>query len=220
MPKASLLFSAIVLLLIGFGPPARSADWPTPVPVVAHVATADPVVFITLDDGWNHDAAAQKLLLDRHIPASLFLLPGAYSYDAGYFHALVDRGPSRVENHTIDHPDLTALDAAGQRAQLCGARERALAEFGQEPRLVRPPFGAYNDTTRTVAAACGAKALATWTYDFTTWGGATPPTPVLRPGDIVLLHFNDTVLADLTRALAAVDAAGLRPAPLRDYIPD
>ncbi|MFD9487892.1 hypothetical protein [Streptomyces sp. NPDC059991] len=36
--------------------------------------------------------------------------------------------------------------------------------------------------------------------------------------DIVLLHFSDTVAADLTRALAAADAAGLRPAPLRDCI--
>lgn len=40
----------------------------------------------------------------------------------------------------------------------------------------------------------------------------------MKAGDIVLLHFNDTVTADLTRVLAAADAAGLKPAPLRDYI--
>lgn len=216
----ALLVSLLaVVSVIGTGGPAR-ADWPEPVPVVSHVDTADPVVFITLDDGWTHDPAAQKLLLDRQVPASLFVLPGAYAYDPGYFRTLLDHGPARMENHTVDHPDLTTLDAAGQRAQLCGARDRTLAQFGAEPRLVRPPFGTYDDVTRTTARACGAKALVTWTYDFTTWGGWTPPTPKLKAGDIVLLHFNDTVASDLTRALAAADAAGLRPAPLRDYIPE
>ncbi|MFI9509803.1 polysaccharide deacetylase family protein [Nocardia sp. NPDC052566] len=215
------VFAVVVpLLLIGLTTPAQAADWPTPVRVVNRVTTSEPVVFITLDDGWNHDPAAQNLLLDRRVPASLFLLPGAYSYDAGYFHTLLDHGPARVENHTVDHPNLTTMDAAGQRGQLCAAREKALAEFGQEPRLARPPYGAYNDTTRVVARACGAKALVTWTYDFTTWSGVTPPTPALKSGDIVLLHFNETVAVDLARALAAADAAGLRPAPLRDYIPD
>ncbi|MEU7025487.1 polysaccharide deacetylase family protein [Streptomyces sp. NPDC046275] len=197
---------------------AATATWPDPVPVVHHVDTTDPVVFITLDDGWNHDPAAARLLLDRRVPASLFLLPGAYAYDSGYFHTLLDHGRSRVENHTVDHPDLTALDAAGQKAQICGAREAHLAEFGDGPRLLRPPYGTYDATTRITARACGAKAVVTWTHDMTTWGGRTPPTPALAPGDIVLLHFNETVEQDLRRVLDAADAAGLRPAPLRDYV--
>ncbi|MGW2860438.1 polysaccharide deacetylase family protein [Streptomyces sp. NPDC001205] len=223
--RAALAVLAPVLLLLGPAGPAAAAGadaagWPEPVPVVSHVDTADPVVFITLDDGWNHDPAAQRLLLDRQVPASLFLLPGAYSYDPGYFRTLLDHGPSRVENHTVNHPDLTTLPEAGQRSELCGAREQALARFGSEPRLARPPYGAYDATTRTVARACGSKALMTWTYDFTTWGGVVPPTPVLRAGDIVLLHFNDTVAADLGRALGAADAAGLRPALLNSYVPE
>ncbi|MCZ0980974.1 hypothetical protein O1L60_23775 [Streptomyces diastatochromogenes] len=60
----------------------------------------------------------------------------------------------------------------------------------------------------------------TWTYDMTTWGQWTPPTPSLKAGDIVLLHFNETVTQDLERALDAAEAAGLTPAPLRDYVPE
>ncbi|MFE5972386.1 polysaccharide deacetylase family protein [Streptomyces sp. NPDC056460] len=198
----------------------RAAAWPAPVPVVSHIETTDPVVFITIDDGWFHDPAAAKLLLDRRVPASLFLLPGAYSYDSGYFHTLLNQGPSRVENHTVNHPDLTTLDAAGQKAELCGARDQHLAQFGDGPRLLRPPYGVYDATTRTTARACGAKALVTWTYDLTTWGQWTPPTPTLKAGDIILLHFNETLEQDLTRALAAAEAAGLRPAPLREYVPE
>ncbi|MFB7587909.1 polysaccharide deacetylase family protein [Streptomyces sp. NPDC056169] len=197
---------------------APRAAWPEPVPVVSHVETTDPVVFITIDDGWYHDAAAAKLLLDRRVPASLFLLPGAYSYDSGYFHTLLNQGRSRVENHTVNHPDLTTLDAAGQKAEVCGARDQHLAQFGDGPRLLRPPYGTYDATTRTAARACGAKAVVTWTYDLTTWGQWTPPTPTLKAGDIILLHFNETLEQDLTRALDLAEAAGLKPAPLREYV--
>lgn len=214
----------VPLALLGaLGGPAHAAPeaaWPEPVPVVSRVATTDPVVFITIDDGWFHDPAAAKVLIDRRVPASLFLLPGAYSYDSGYFHTLLDQGRSRVENHTVNHPDLTTLDAAGQKAELCGARERHLAEFGDGPRLLRPPYGTYDETTRTTARACGAKAVVTWTYDLTTWGQWSPPTPTLQAGDIILLHFNETLEQDLTRALAAAEAAGLKPAPLREYVPE
>ncbi|MFB7831179.1 polysaccharide deacetylase family protein [Streptomyces sp. NPDC057680] len=219
------LAAAVPLALLGaVTGPAHAAPgaaaWPAPVPVVSHIETTDPVVFITIDDGWFHDPAAAKLLLDRRVPASLFLLPGAYSYDSGYFHTLLNQGPSRVENHTVNHPDLTTLDAAGQKAELCGARDQHLAQFGDGPRLLRPPYGVYDATTRTTARACGAKALVTWTYDLTTWGQWTPPTPTLKAGDIILLHFNETLEQDLTRALAAAEAAGLRPAPLREYVPE
>ncbi|MEU8523681.1 polysaccharide deacetylase family protein [Streptomyces sp. NBC_01216] len=218
------LAALVPLALLGaFSGPATGAPraaWPEPVPVVSHVDTEDPVVFITIDDGWYHDPAAAAILLERHVPASLFVLPGAYSYDSGYFRALLDHGPSRVENHTVNHPDLTTLDAAGQKAEICGARDRHLARFGDGPRLLRPPYGTYDAATRTAARACGAKALVTWTHDLTTWGEQPPPTPRLEAGDIVLLHFTESLAADLTRTLAAADAAGLKPAPLRDHLPD
>ncbi|MFD8644901.1 polysaccharide deacetylase family protein [Streptomyces zaomyceticus] len=217
---AALVPLALLGAVTGPAHAAPKAAWPEPVPVVSHIETTDPVVFITIDDGWFHDPAAAKLLLDRRVPASLFLLPGAYSYDSGYFHTLLNQGSSRVENHTVNHPDLTTLDAAGQKAEVCGARDQHLARFGDGPRLLRPPYGVYDATTLTAARACGAKALVTWTYDLTTWGQWTPPTPTLKAGDIILLHFNETLEQDLRRALDAAEAAGLRPAPLREYVPE
>ncbi|WP_030207544.1 polysaccharide deacetylase family protein [Streptomyces sp. NRRL S-87] len=194
---------------------ARPAGLP---PVVSHVPTADKVVFITIDDGWYHDPEVARTLVEGRVPASLFLLPGAFSYDAGYFTGLVAEGRVQVENHTVNHPDLTALDAAGKDAELCGAEEQVAAAFGRSPKLVRPPYGAYDDTVRLAAKACGAKALVTWTYDFTTWGDTPPATPALRSGDIVLLHFTPGLGADLRRALDAARAAGLRPAALMPYL--
>ncbi|MEU0985545.1 polysaccharide deacetylase family protein [Streptomyces sp. NPDC005953] len=221
MPRPRVLLAVLVplLALLGLTTPAQAA-WPTPVPVVSKVTTDDPVVFITIDDGWAQSPAAAKILRDRNVPASLFLVSDAASYGVPYFRNLLDHGPSRVENHTVTHPYLSSLDLAGQRAEICGARQRALSTFGLEPRLLRPPYGDYNEDTRIAAGACGAKALVTWTHDFTTWGSWQPPTPQLQAGDIILLHFTDDLPADLNRALAAADAAGLKPARLRDYIAD
>ncbi|WP_330331076.1 polysaccharide deacetylase family protein [Streptomyces sp. NBC_00536] len=182
-------------------------------PVVAHVPTSDKVVFITIDDGWNHDPAAARTLIDKRVPVTLFLLPGATSYDTGYFTDLIEQGRATVENHTVNHPDLTTLDAAGKDAEVCGAREQLKGTFGRAPQLLRPPYGAVNDDVRLAAKACGAKALVTWTHDVTTWS-ETPPTPKLQAGDIVLLHFTPTLEADLERALGAAKAAGLKPAAL------
>ncbi|MFE3555576.1 polysaccharide deacetylase family protein [Streptomyces sp. NPDC059193] len=186
-------------------------------PVVNHVPTQEKVVFITIDDGWNHDPEAARILLEKRVPVSLFLLPGAASYDTEYFTRLIGEGRASVENHTVNHPDLTTLDAAGKDAEVCGAGEQLQAAFGRTPKLLRPPYGAVNDEVRLAAKACGVKALVTWTYDFTTWG-ETPPTPRLRSGDIVLLHFTPTLAADLQRALDAAKAAGLKPAALMPHL--
>lgn len=211
------MVAALAALSLGLGA-AGSAQAGVGLPaVVSHVPTGEKVVFITIDDGWNHDPEAARILLEKRIPVSLFLLPGAASYDTGYFTRLVEDGRASVENHTVNHPDLTTLDAAGKDAEVCGAGERLAAAFGREPKLLRPPYGAVNDEVRAAAKACGVKALVTWTYDFTTWG-ETPPTPQLKAGDIVLLHFTPTLAADLERALGAAKAAGLKPAALMPHL--
>ncbi|WP_327168582.1 polysaccharide deacetylase family protein [Streptomyces subrutilus] len=186
-------------------------------PVVSHVPTTEPVVFLTIDDGWTHDPQAARILNEKRVPATLFLLPGATAYDTAYFTGLTAQGRVTVENHTVNHPDLTALDAAGKDAEVCGAGEQLATAFGRQPKLLRPPYGTVDDQVRLAAKACGVKALVTWTYDFTTWS-QTPPTPQLRAGDIVLLHFTPTLAADLQRALDAAKAAGLKPAALMPHL--
>ncbi|MFJ4317839.1 polysaccharide deacetylase family protein [Streptomyces lavendulae] len=214
MGRSRVLLAALASLSLALGAAGSAEAGVGLPPVVSHVPTRDKVVFITIDDGWTHDPEAARILLEKRLPVSLFLLPGAAAYDTGYFTALTDQGRATVENHTVNHPDLTTLDAAGKDAEVCGAGERLAAVFGgKKPRLLRPPYGAVDDGVRAAAKACGVKALVTWTYDFTTWS-QTPPTPQLKAGDIVLLHFTPTLAADLRRALDAAKAAGLKPAAL------
>ncbi|WP_424213149.1 polysaccharide deacetylase family protein [Streptomyces sp. BI20] len=213
--RASRVLAALcVALATGLGAAGSAQAKVGLPPVVDHVPTTDKVVFITVDDGWNHDPAAAEILTRERVPASLFLLPGAFSYDLGYYTSLAEQGRVDFENHTVNHPDLTTLDAAGKDAEVCGAGEQVAATFGRTPKLLRPPYGAVNDEVRLAAKACGVKALITWTHDFTTWGDTPPPTPQLKAGDIVLLHFTPGLAGDLRRALDAAKAAGLKPAAL------
>lgn len=233
MPRIRGTLAALAALLLagGLAGPAQAAGgttagWPGPAPVHTRIKTTDPVLFITIDDGWGTESAAgaRKVLIDRQVPASLFLLPDAYQRDMDFYRTLLAHSPARVENHTVSHRDMTTLTAAEQRAEICGARDRQLAAFGDSPQLFRPAGGQdhhwpyYNDDTRTAATACGAKAVVTWTHDLTTWGSWTPPVPELRRGDIVLLHMGPQLEGDLGRVLAAADAAGLKPAKLRQYV--
>ncbi|MCW5250712.1 polysaccharide deacetylase family protein [Streptomyces sp. SHP 1-2] len=240
MPRIRRTLTALAPLLLAAGlaapaqaddvaaapaPAAATAAWPAPAPVLTRVATGDPVLFITIDDGWGTEdaAGAQRLLIERRIPASLFLLPDAYERDRDYYRTLLAHSPARVENHTVTHRDMTTLTEAEQRGEICGARDRQLAAFGDSPQLFRPAGGQtyqwpyYNDATRTAATACGARTVVTWTHDLTTWGAWSPPVPALSAGDIVLLHMGPQLEGDLRRVLAAADAAGLSPARLRDY---
>jgi hypothetical protein len=40
----------------------------------------------------------------------------------------------------------------------------------------------------------------------------------LRPGDIILMHWGPGLLQDLQTLVPLLDAAGLHPAPLQDYL--
>ncbi|MFE9256577.1 polysaccharide deacetylase family protein [Streptomyces sp. NPDC006879] len=219
-PRVPVALLAPLLMTVGLAAPATAEasarHRPLP-PVVSRVPTEKPVVFLTIDDGWYHDPEVARLLVDERIPATLFLLPAATGYDTGYFTNLTEQGRIKVENHTVNHPDLTTLDDAAQRAEVCGAREQLADTFGRRTKVLRPPYGSYDDSVRRAARACGAKAVVTWTHDLTTWS-EPPPTPRLKAGDIVLLHFTPTLAEDLGRALRAAEEAGLKPAPLLPHL--
>lgn len=130
MWRSRALLAALASLSLALGAAGSAQAGVGLPPVVSHVPTQDEVVFITIDDGWNHDPEAARILLEKRVPVSLFLLPGATAYDTGYFTALTGQGRATVENHTVNHPDLTTLDAAGKDAEVCGAGERLAATFG------------------------------------------------------------------------------------------
>ena len=182
-------------------------------PLVSRVPTTDRVVFVTIDDGLVQDPAVVELVRRMRIPVTLFLVRDFAQQGQAYFQQFVDLG-GLVEAHTVKHPDLTTLSAERQYTEICGPLDAFEGLFGRRPVLFRPPGGAYNSTTQSIAASCGYQYVVNWTAAANDgridWQAAS-----MQPGDIVLFHFRDDLVAEPRAARHAVQAAGLHRRPPR-----
>lgn len=194
--------------------------------VVWRVETDDPVFFLTIDDNVRDPGVAQAGLgvIDKYeIPVTAFLSTNYVVNDTDYFNAVIQHGGS-VQNHTVTHPWLDNPNT-DVRFELCTARERLTQQFGADPWMMRPPYGAPyfggGSTARVeaTAAECGINRIVMWNAVVDNGQVSYNPGPTLRPGDIVLMHFWDPKFAEgLELIMEIARQNGLSPAPLEDYI--
>ncbi|MFE7167304.1 polysaccharide deacetylase family protein [Streptomyces sp. NPDC057616] len=202
--------------------PARAAGRGLP-PVVHRVRTRDKVVFLTYDDGAEKDPRFVDMVRELRLPVSVFLTDSVVGPDYGHFARLRSAGAG-IENHTLDHPSLRGLPYARQRAEICGQQDRLRARLGTRPRLFRPPYGAYDTTTRRAAADCGISGLVLWHASMTGTGDLTYPRggESLRPGDVVAVDPDEgtglTLRQRTARLLRRVQEQGLTVGRLEDYV--
>ncbi|MFJ9690956.1 polysaccharide deacetylase family protein [Kitasatospora sp. NPDC101183] len=195
-------------------------DGPAPAPATAaqSIRTSDKVVFFTVDDGWQRTPEAEKFIADHHLPITAFPLPMAAAADPSFFQRVTSVPGSSIQDHSVSHSDLSKLPLDQQQLEICDARDSLTRLFGTAPVVFRPPFFAWNADTLQAAANCGMRTVLTADADFS-WGASNIWHPgLLQPGDVVLMHWTDTLATDLPRALAAADAAGLKPAGIADYL--
>lgn len=186
--------------------------------VTYKVDTDQPVVFLTVDDGLTRDADMVDVLEEHGLKATLFLTDQYVRQDADFFRRIRDRTGSLIENHTLDHPDLTTLPLEEQRRQLGETSDRYQQEFGRRPTLVRPPYGEFNDDTLRAAEDSGARHVVHWTAVIDEGEIEYAAGDRLSAGDIVLMHFREAFRADVERFVDEAKRAGLRPALLEDYL--
>ncbi|MFB7909306.1 polysaccharide deacetylase family protein [Kitasatospora sp. NPDC056076] len=195
-------------------------DGPAPAPAVAagSIPTTDKVVFFTVDDGWQRTPEAERFIADHHLPITAFPLPMPAGTDPDFFKRVTAVPGSSVQDHSVSHSDLSKLPLEQQQVEICDARDAMTRLFGTAPVVFRPPFFAWNADTLQAAANCGIRTVLTADADYS-WGASNiwHPGP-LQPGDVILMHWTDTLATDLPRALADADAAGLKPAGLIDYL--
>ncbi|UDY36511.1 polysaccharide deacetylase family protein [Dermatobacter hominis] len=189
---------------------------PGPIPVIHRVPTTDPVVFITIDDGAYADPLALDVIRNKQVPVTLFLNQVYMKAHGDYFEQLQDAG-AVIGSHTMDHSNLRGKDPATQHARICDLVPEFQGRFGAAPTLFRPPYGNYDPVTLQEAASCGVRTVVHWSA--TADGGAivTAEGP-LRAGDVILMHFKPDLGLKLEFVLAQIQAAGLRPARLVDYL--
>ena len=166
-----------------------------PVPVFAHGSRAQHVSALTFDDGYSPSATAQILaiLISEHVAATFFPYAAAVQLAPSLWRSVAAAGYP-IANHTATHPDLTRLSAGRVRAQLEEART-TIERITGVPMvdIFRPPYGAWNPSVLSEAAAAGCLAAVLWDVDTRDWTGIPASTIVARAeagtnGSIVLMH--------------------------------
>lgn len=194
------------------------------VPVVFRVPTEERVVFLTIDDGAEKDAAFADLLRDLKVPVSSFLTHEEARDDYGYFRGLQRLG-NAMHNHTVRHRNMPRLSYRAQRREICAQQANLEREFGVRPRLFRPPYGNYDRDTLRAAGECGVDVVVMWSLE--AWAKRIDWQEAdrrLRPGDIVLTHFRGRAewggtMNDMARRmLRSIADQGFAVARLEDYL--
>ncbi|MBL1099368.1 polysaccharide deacetylase family protein [Streptomyces coffeae] len=193
-------------------------------PVIRRVRTNDRVVFLTIDDGIEKDPRFVEQARDLGLPFTGFLTDNVIGDHYDYFDELQRLGNS-MGNHTLTHPSLAGRDYDSQRQEICGQQENLRNHLGRQPRLFRPPYGAYDDTTLRAAADCGAQTVVLWRAEMEPGGLAYRSGGSLQPGDIVLAHFRGPEQLEgksmtdmITELVRSIQEQGFTVARLEDYV--
>lgn len=149
------------------------------------------MVAITFDDG-PHSTNTQKILeiLDKYnARATFFMLGQNVVNNKDIVKDVYNRG-NEIGIHTWDHKQLTKLSSEEIATQVEKTSNAIYDITGEKPRIVRPPYGAINDTVKTALNY----PLILWNIDSLDWKSRdeTKIVPLVmnnvQDGDIILLH--------------------------------
>lgn len=186
-------------------------------PVIYRVPTRQPVVFLTVDDGWTQDPGFLRMVAQAGVPVTAFLVGRALQEAPAYWRSFVARGGT-VQDHTLTHVRMNRVNRATQRIQVCRDADVVTRALGRRPTLFRPPYGELDANTLLTVRDCGLAAVVLWSVSVDHGRLTFAEGSQLRPGDVLLLHFTPAIRVDLAAALAAVRAAGLSVGALEDFV--
>jgi peptidoglycan-N-acetylglucosamine deacetylase len=178
-------------------------------PFVRLAGTQHRLIALTFDDGPSPYTDALLAELQRlHVPATFFVV----GYQLPDFAPQLQHeiaGGTPIGDHTEDHANLAHLTAADQRQQVVDDAQKIVSYGGRYPRLFRPPYGSYNQTTHAVLHRLRMLSVL-WSIDsedYTKPGAAAIVRNVVskvRPGSIVLMHDGGGDRSETVAALAPI----------------
>ncbi|KOX18098.1 polysaccharide deacetylase family protein [Nocardiopsis sp. NRRL B-16309] len=205
------------------GPPEAAKDGqddPKPghlSPVDEEVDCSDPgtkCVALTYDDGpGGGTPALLDTLAEYDARATFFVTGGPVMADPLTVRRAYAEG-HEIANHTLGHPDLTGLSESGVRAELATVQAQIYRETGYTPDLMRPPYGATDETVASVTADMGLAQIL-WNIDTNDWKDRDAAVVKGRAlngasdGAIILMHdIHPTSVAASRGIIRELDARG------------
>ncbi|GAA3143517.1 hypothetical protein GCM10010466_38140 [Planomonospora alba] len=171
-------------------------------------------VALTFDDGPGEGTAELLDVLASHGARATFFVTGSNAVARPDLLRRMSAEGHLVANHTWSHRDLTSLPAGLAAYQLSRAQEAVGHATGQDPALVRAPYGRVDERVVRAAREQGL-AVVGWDVDAGDARGRDPEAVArrvaerVRPGSIVLMHDLDASSAGAAEAvLRRLAAAG------------
>jgi len=194
-------------------PPAPSPTGPPPDTDGVDCGQAQ-CVALTFDDGPVQGTAdLLDVLAEKGAKATFFVVGSNAAAQPDLLARMVEEGHV-VGNHTEDHPDLTKLDSSAVRSEIEQVNDTVEAATGVRPALLRPPYGASNDTVDGVTAELGMSQIL-WNVDPEDWKDRDSAIVEQRvvantaAGDIVLSHdIHETTRAAYADIIDQLQAEG------------
>ena len=176
--------------------------------------TTQKVLYLTFDAGYEN-GCTEKILdtLKKHEVKAVFFLVGNYiEKNADLVRRMVSEGHT-VGNHTMHHPDMSAISDQSAFAKELQELESLYKETtGEEmARFYRPPQGVYSEENLRMAKELGYKTVF-WSLAYVDWNNDAQPTkeqafakllPRTHPGAVVLLHSTSKTNAEILDELLA-----------------
>ena len=179
----------------------------------AHGDAGEPVVYLTFDDGPHPTWTPRVLetLAQYGAPATFFVLGQNVNAYPDLAARIVREGHD-AENHTFNHASLDKVDRATFIAEVEATDQALHSAIGNAVNPIaclRPPYGALDAATRSLAAELG-KEIVLWNVDPQDWrrpGAAQIAQHLLthvRPGTILLMHDGGGDRSQTVEALGVV----------------
>jgi peptidoglycan/xylan/chitin deacetylase (PgdA/CDA1 family) len=154
----------------------------------------EPLVALTFDDGPSEWTEPLLDLLEQHGAAATFFVLGASIAGRERTLRRVVAAGHELGTHTQGHLDLAEVTDVVLADEIRAGARAIGAVVGDEPRLVRPPYGAVPRRVARLAGRMSFGPVVMWSVDPMDWNQQSPEPIVehvlerLQPGAIVDLH--------------------------------
>jgi len=155
-----------------------------------YIDPTKPIIALSFDDGpTQYTPKILDMLANYGATATFFMVGYFIDVRKSIVQAVYDAG-CEVGNHSVNHPNLKTLSRAEVENELIGNYNKLTKILGTNKHLIRPPYGNYNDTVKSVANA----ALINWSIDTEDWKSRNAQSvfdmvkKYANDGAIILMH--------------------------------
>lgn len=182
--------------------------------VLEAIDPSKPMVAITYDDGPSDETTPKLLdvLEEKFAVATFFMLGNRISGNEAILQRSYAMG-NELANHSYDHPQLTSLGSEGVAKQLGDTDELIKSACpGVERIIMRPPYGAFNDSVKSAAK----RPIIMWSVDTLDWKTRNADSNYqacmeAKDGDIILMHdIHEATVAAAERIVTGLQEKGFQ----------